>query len=116
VTGVQTCALPISVALKPLGCRVLSVLDPRDALSRIRDSRPALIVLDVMMPRVSGLELLRQLKADPSLSLIPVLVSSAFPDNQPAVEALGATFLAKPWRAGELLRVATSLLAQRRSP
>jgi signal transduction histidine kinase/ActR/RegA family two-component response regulator len=103
-----------AVALRPLGCRVEAVRDPREALARLRERPPALVVLDVMMPRVSGLELLRELKADAALRDLPVLVSSAYPDNQRAVEALGATFVAKPWRPGELLRVATGLLAGRR--
>ncbi len=112
----EASALDITtVALKPLGCRVVSVMDPREAMARLRETRPALVVLDVMMPRISGLELLRELKADPLWKDTPVLVSSAYPDNQRAVEALGAVFISKPWRAGELLRVATSLLAGRRA-
>ncbi|MBM4776245.1 MAG: response regulator, partial [Archangiaceae bacterium] len=105
-----------SVALRPLGCRVVAVHDPRLALERLRASQPALLILDVMMPRVSGLELLRDLKKDPQLSTIPVLVSSAYPDNRLAAEALGATFIAKPWQPGELLRVASSLLARGPTP
>lgn len=104
-----------AVALKPLGCRVVAVLDPREAMEKLRATHPALIVLDVMMPRISGLELLRELRADASLRDTPVIVSSAYADNQRAVEAMGATFIAKPWRPGELLRVATSLLAGRRA-
>jgi CheY-like chemotaxis protein/anti-sigma regulatory factor (Ser/Thr protein kinase) len=100
-----------TVALKPLGCRVVAVRDPREALERLRAAPPALLVLDVMMPRVSGLEVLRQVRADPALATLPVLVSSAYPDNRQAAEALGATFIAKPWQAGELLRVASALLA-----
>ncbi len=101
-----------SIALRPLGCQVVAVTDPREALAKLRTSKPALLILDVMMPRISGLELLRMIRADPTLSALPVLVSSAYPDNQHAVEELGATFIAKPWRAGELLRLATSLLAK----
>jgi DNA-binding response OmpR family regulator len=71
-----------------------------------------LVILDVMMPRVSGLELLRALRLDPELATIPVLVSSAYPDNRSAVEVLGATFIAKPWRPGELLRTVSALLAR----
>jgi signal transduction histidine kinase len=101
-----------AVALKPLGCSVVAVMDPREAMTKLRASKPALIVLDVMMPRISGLELLRELKADDALKHTPVLVSSAYPDNQHAAEALGAVFIAKPWRPGELLRVATALLSK----
>lgn len=101
-----------SVALRPLGCRVVAVQDPREALACLRTAKPSLVILDVMMPRVSGLELLRALKKDPQLASIPVLVSSAYPDNQLAAEALGATFIAKPWPPGELLRVASTLLAR----
>ena len=101
-----------TVALRPLGCRVVAVSDPREAMAKLRAAPPALVILDVMMPRISGLELLRELRADPVLGSLPVLVSSAYPDNQRAAEELGATFIAKPWPAGELLRVASGLLAR----
>ncbi|MEW6433075.1 MAG: ATP-binding protein [Myxococcota bacterium] len=105
-----------AAALRPLDCAIVGVRDPREAMERIRQRRPLLIILDVMMPRVSGLDVLRQLRADPALASIPVVVSSAFPDNRPAVEVLGATFLAKPWRPGELLRVVTEVLAKNPGP
>jgi CheY-like chemotaxis protein len=100
-----------AVALQPLGVRVVGVRDPREALEKIRAEQPKLLVLDVMMPRLSGVELLRTLRADPALTALPVLVSSAYPDNRGAVEALGATFLSKPWRPGELLREASRLIS-----
>ncbi|MFT3839500.1 MAG: ATP-binding protein [Myxococcaceae bacterium] len=100
-----------AVALQPLGVRVVGVRDPREALERIRAEKPKLLVLDVMMPRMSGVELLRALRSDPALAALPVLVSSAYPDNRAAVEALGAAFLSKPWRPGELLREASRLIS-----
>lgn len=105
-----------AAALKPLACAVVGVRDPREVLGKLRQKRPLLVILDVMMPRVSGVELLRQLRADAELSSLPVIVSSAYPDNRAAVEVLGATFLAKPWRPGELLRVVTEVLARNPAP
>lgn len=108
VVAVDTTA----AALRPLGCRIVAVQDPREALERLRAARPSLLILDVMMPRVSGLELLRAIKQDAQLAALPVLVSSAYPDNRLAAEALGASFIAKPWPPGELLRQVSSLLAR----
>ena len=101
-----------TAALSPLKCTVTGLRDPRGVIDALRAAQPVLIVLDVMMPWVSGLEVLKLLKADPKLSGVPVLVSSAYPENLEAVQALGARFVTKPWRPGELLRVARELIDQ----
>lgn len=63
-----------------------------EALSYIRDNRPSLIILDQMMPGMTGLDVLRKLRADPTTRNIPVLFYSAGYDSLARTEAsrLGA--------------------------
>jgi two-component system, OmpR family, phosphate regulon response regulator PhoB len=59
------------------GFEVLTAADGESALAQARDHAPAVIVTDVMMPRMSGLELLGKLKTDASTAGIPVLLLTA---------------------------------------
>ncbi len=71
-----------------------------------KEKRPDLILLDLMMPQISGLQVLTTLKGDPSTASIPVVVVSARSGWQVIEHAykLGATdFVAKPFEYDELL-------------
>jgi PAS domain S-box-containing protein len=84
-----------------------------DGLAAIRRRRPDLILLDMHLPDISGLELLRHLKADPETVTIPVVVVSADALAKETEEALaaGATrYLTKPVSVAELLGVVDTLL------
>ncbi len=59
--------------------------DSRKAIDLIKDSLPDLIILDLMMPYIDGFELLDLIKSDTSLAGIPILVMSAFLDEQSIV-------------------------------
>jgi CheY-like chemotaxis protein len=67
-------------------------------LARLAETRPALIVLDVMMPEMTGIECLRHIRNDPALADIPVIMYSAdfsFERNQEAAKAGAQEFLVK---------------------
>jgi response regulator RpfG family c-di-GMP phosphodiesterase len=85
--------------------------DATEALARIGEQRPDVIVLDVMMPGIDGLELSRRLKADPETSEIRiVLLSGSVGSIRAAADAAGAdAFVAKPFSPLELLAVAERL-------
>jgi two-component system, chemotaxis family, chemotaxis protein CheY len=76
------------------------------ALERVKDSRPDLVVTDIMMPVLNGLELIRRLRADPETASIPILVLSS---RGAAASAADAT-LAKPFRSHEVLATGLSLI------
>jgi putative two-component system response regulator len=79
--------------------RFVTTTDARRALQMARDEQPDCILLDLMMPHVSGLEILDKLRADPDLALIPVIFLTAVTDSAVRRDALqrGATdFLNKP--------------------
>lgn len=99
------------LSLRPLkGVEVLAIDDPRRAIEFIEATRPALIVLDVMMPRISGLTLLQQLREKPAFKDTPVMVVSAYPSNRELVEPMGARWVSKPWDDKLLQQLVRELL------
>ena len=91
----------------------------RDALAQARTAPPALILLDVRLQDGSGLDVLRQLKADSRTAPVPVVVVSAIGDEGTVVEALnlGAEdYVAKPVRIQELLARVAAILRRPRTP
>ncbi|MEP0918733.1 ATP-binding protein [Leptolyngbya sp. DQ-M1] len=92
---------------------VEAVADGQAALEAARAQLPDLVLTDVMMPKLDGFELLRQLRADSQTREIPILLLSARAGEEAAVEGLEAgadDYLVKPFSARELLaRVATNL-------
>ena len=99
----DTCAA-VALALDP-GYHVLTASDGQAALAAARTSRPDLILLDLMMPRLDGFQVLEQLRADPATREIPVLVVSARRDDADKVHGLtlGAVdYLEKPFSVLEL--------------
>ncbi len=74
-----------------------------EALGKIESSPPRFIILDIMMPEVSGISILRQLKENPATRDIPVFVATAYHSNRDVVERLGGIWLPKPWNASELV-------------
>jgi CheY-like chemotaxis protein len=102
--------------LDELGCRVVTALDGQETLDRVAEARPDLILLDIMMPKVSGFEVCRKLKADPATRNIPICMVTALneeADIERAVEAGTDDFLSKPINKWELLTRVRSLLRVR---
>jgi signal transduction histidine kinase len=92
--------------LEAQGYQVEAVSDGEAALSSARARRPDLILTDVMMPRLNGLELLRMIRQDPALASTPVVMLTARAGEDARVEARDAIaddYLAKPFAARELL-------------
>ncbi len=86
------------------GYRVAHVYNGDFAISRIRETKPFAVLLDVMMPGKDGWEILQELKSDPELKDIPVIMSSVV-DNLELGFALGATdYLVKPVDRTSLLK------------
>lgn len=92
------------------GHEVTEAGDGAAALAQVHHSPPDLVVSDMMMPVMGGVELIRRLRADPVTAAIPILAVSG--DWQLAVGADAA--LAKPYRCAELLAIADGLLREGR--
>lgn len=100
--------------LRANGYVVDTLEDAREALGTIRQHRPDVVLLDLQMPHIDGWELLRQLRADPPIADVPVVVVSAcvFPDDRArAAEAGCNMFLTKPCLPDEVLSSVQSVLA-----
>ena len=97
--------------------RVEAVPDGEAALAAVRRELPDLVLTDVMMPRLDGFGLLRELRADPATRDLPVILLSARAGEESRVEGLEAgadDYLIKPFSARELLaRVQSSLTLAR---
>ncbi len=81
------------------GFRVLKTPNSAPAISMMIAEKPDVIILDIMMPEISGLDILRQMRRDPELANIPVVVVSAksMPaDIKNGMEAGASTYLTKP--------------------
>ena len=95
----------------------VTVEDSTTAFETILRESPDVVLLDIMMPNVTGLDLLRQRQKDQDLMLVPFIILSANSENQIKREALalGATdFLSKPVDASDLtVRVQNSLMVKR---
>ncbi|WP_433305654.1 SpoIIE family protein phosphatase [Actinoplanes sp. CA-030573] len=92
--------------LRSAGHQVQTVADGRAALEAARARKPDLIVSDVMMPRLDGLQLVSAVRADPRTAGTPVLLLSARAGQEASIEGLEAgadDYLVKPFSSAELL-------------
>ncbi len=85
--------------------------DGVESLDRARELRPDLVILDLMLPRMSGVEVLAELRGDTAIRDTPVVVITAWTHAQQAALAAGADrFVAKPFDPDELKAVVDELL------
>jgi class 3 adenylate cyclase len=103
----------LQLRLAAQGYEVLTATDGEEALATARDALPDLILLDVMMPKVDGLEVCRQLRADPSFPFTPIIMVTAKADPKDVVaglEAGGDEYLTKPVDQTALIARVKSML------
>ncbi len=102
----------IVAALRRDGYTFMEAPNGRDALDLMRDAHPDVVVLDLMMPILSGWDVLRERQQDPTLRRIPVIVVSANrdPDVAVAVNAGICAFLPKPFDIGALKALVRSCM------
>ena len=103
------------VNLEAAGFRVLEAADGDEALAAIRTDRPDLILLDIMMPRVSGWEVAAALLADSSTDRIPIVFITArtgVTDRIRAFELGAQEYLTKPFDPAGLAATVTKVLDQ----
>lgn len=87
-----------------MGYSVTTAVDGADGFDQAKLHHPDLIMMDIRMPKMDGLEALRKLKADPTTTNIPVVMSSASPGDQwNAIDSGAKFFLRKPYTNEALL-------------
>lgn len=103
----------LSVLLAPLKARVVEAQTGEEALAKARQTKPALMLLDVNMPGISGFEVCRQLRDHPDTRDITILFVSALGDLENRMKGLtggGVDYISKPFEPSEVLaRVSTQL-------
>ena len=96
--------------------RVVSVTNGLDALTKVREVSPDLVLLDIMMPKMSGFEVCKRLKSDPKTRDILVVMVTALnetSDVERAAECGTDDYLAKPVDRKALIELVRSLLTTR---
>lgn len=104
---------PLQFMLRAEGFDAPTAVDGDEALRRVAERRPDLIVLDVMMPGRDGFEVCRELKSSPDTAAIPVILLSARGrehDRERGVAAGAAAFVTKPYSPSGLLATIRELL------
>lgn len=102
--------------LEPLQCKVRIASDGIEALDQIRQKHPDIVLLDIMMPRMSGFEVCRRMKQDSDTRDIPVVMVTALnelADIERGVDCGADDFLSKPINKLELITRVKSLLRVR---
>jgi CheY-like chemotaxis protein len=106
----------LEVYLGELDCELAVAVDGRDTLEKVASFKPHLILLDVMMPKLSGFEVCQQLKGSPQTKGIMILMVTALNelgDIERAVAAGTDDFLSKPVNKLELLKRVENMLKLR---
>jgi two-component system, OmpR family, response regulator RegX3 len=93
----------LSVALSAEGFSVETAADGLEALEKFERSRPALILLDVMLPRISGIDVCRQIRATSKVPIIMVTAKGSEIDAVVGLEVGADDYVAKPFRLRELV-------------
>src|SRR5436309_1894333 len=103
----------LQLRLAASGYEIITATDGEEAITAARQHHPDLILLDVMMPKLDGIEVCRQLRADPSLPFIPNIKVTARPDPRDVdagLEAGGDEYLTKPVDQAALVARVKSML------
>jgi len=103
----------VRARLSAHGYEIITASNGREALAAVEKHRPDLILLDVMMPEMDGIEVCRRLRADKSLPFIPIVMLTAKSEPKDVVAALeagGDEYLTKPVDPGALVARVKSML------
>ncbi|PSB02137.1 ATP-binding protein [Merismopedia glauca] len=98
----------LSSLLAPLGFEIVEAENGQEGLTKAREIQPNLIITDILMPEMDGLEMLKQLRQDEDLQDLRVIISSASVsplEQQMSLEAGGNDFLPKPVHSEELFNL-----------
>ena len=98
------------------GYEVIFAADDEQALSQVQRRAPLAIVLDIVLPRRSGWEILEDIKSNPATQNIPVIIVSVIDERSRALSLGASESLLKPVDRGRLLSVIESVIQRQRSP
>jgi DNA-binding response OmpR family regulator len=105
----------IRMTLEYDGFTVLEAANGHEGMELARRNRPALILMDVKMPGLNGIEVCKALRADPALSRVPVVMLSTADsdeDIQAGLRAGASTYLTKPFMPLDLIQLVNTLIEE----
>ena len=106
----------IRVTLRPHGYTILEATDGEMALEAAIKEKPDLVIMDMQLPKLSGLEVTKKLRQIPAFAHVPILAVTAYAmkgDSETFIEAGCDAYLAKPINTRELPGVVAELLSKR---
>jgi CheY-like chemotaxis protein len=102
----------VTRSLRKAGHQVIAVADGREGLAAVRKHHPDAVITDIDMPYMTGLQLCREIRRDPELKHIPVVVvSGSLESSDTAMEAGVTAIVSKPFVPDALLHQLTEVLA-----
>ncbi|MBI1906900.1 MAG: response regulator [Rhodocyclales bacterium] len=111
----QNIVISLEFLMKREGYEVVIANDGEEAIDKIRSEMPDLVLLDVMMPKKSGFEVCQEIKSDPALQSVRILMLTAKGRDTEVAKglALGAdAYMTKPFATKELVARVQSMLEQ----
>lgn len=108
--------LSLEILLQRAGYETASSADGEAALELIRRTRPDVVLLDIMLPKLNGYEVCRVVKSDPTLSSIPVVMLTAKGQEVEILKGLelgASAYIAKPFGNAEVLEAVRAALEPR---
>jgi len=104
----------LKLRLKNQGYEVLTGLDGLEGLVKLRKKAPDLIIMDIVMPKMNGVELFKTLKRDDAFQNTPVMVLTAKPDYRDEFLKMGCDYFGtKPFNANQLVLIASELMKEK---
>ncbi|MBC9070992.1 response regulator [Thauera sp. CAU 1555] len=112
----QNIVISLEFLMKREGYEVSIANDGEEAVARIRSEQPDLVLLDVMMPKKSGFEVCQEIKSDPALKMVRILMLTAKGRDTEVAKglAMGAdAYMTKPFSTKDLVEKVRTMLSER---
>lgn len=105
-----------TILLSSKGYRVTAVTEGRAALAAIDADRPDIVILDIMLPDMDGLDVCRRIRSDPATASIPVIILTGKKNSQDVSAGMAAgadAYVTKPFRTASVIEAIEKLLGER---